>query len=259
MARVFGPITSKQKMSFDKSFSRINGQPLDATEIFYSYQDAVTYAQSNTAYVGQKVVVVDTTNETVTHYSIELDSSLKGIGVVTLGDGYSIELSDQSILMLHDWKKFYYQHTSEVQPDGTHYIKVSGFKAGLVPRVIAAQQPNEYELAWFEPEISTQEILDEINQLSTDVENLQIQYTELVNGTIADIQADIQDLYDTKVDTVQATENNILIADGNGGLKNSEKTIGGATLSADPDANTAATEVAVQTAINAAKLVWEQF
>ena len=68
-------------MSFGKSFSRLNGQPLDKSEIWYNdFEELVEYAQTDGAFVGQKVVYIDTANNTVTHYSIEIDGTLKEIG-----------------------------------------------------------------------------------------------------------------------------------------------------------------------------------
>jgi hypothetical protein len=68
-------------MSFAKSFSRIKGQPLDKSEIWYNdFEELVKYAQTDGAFVGQKVVYIDTVNNTVTHYSIEIDGTLKEIG-----------------------------------------------------------------------------------------------------------------------------------------------------------------------------------
>ena len=82
MARIYGEIGASALMTFDKSFSRSNGQPLDSTEVFYDYDKAVAYAATDVAYVGQKIVVVETKDEvtTVTHYGIEADNSLKEIG-----------------------------------------------------------------------------------------------------------------------------------------------------------------------------------
>ena len=72
MAKIYGEIGASALMTFDKSFARSNGQPLDSTEVFYSKAAAETYAAGEVAYVGQKVVVVETVGEVtkVTHYGI---------------------------------------------------------------------------------------------------------------------------------------------------------------------------------------------
>lgn len=82
MAKNYGEIGASAKMTFDKSFTRANGQPLDSTEVFYSKAEADVYAATDVAYVGQKIVVIETVdgNEVVTHYSIEPDGKLKEFG-----------------------------------------------------------------------------------------------------------------------------------------------------------------------------------
>jgi hypothetical protein len=99
MARIYGEIVSSALMTFDKSFARSNGQPLDSTEIFYSLVSAQEYALTDVAYVGQKIVVVETKDDvtTVTHYGIEADGSLKELGAIPVGDDLTIEVVDGKI------------------------------------------------------------------------------------------------------------------------------------------------------------------
>ena len=99
MARIYGEILSSALMTFDKSFSRSNGQPLDSTEIFYSLAAAQDYAATDVAYVGQKIVVVETVDDvtTVTHYGIEAGNSLKELGAIPVGDGLTVEVVDGKI------------------------------------------------------------------------------------------------------------------------------------------------------------------
>lgn len=99
MARIYGEIASSALMTFDKSFARSNGQPLDSTEIFYSLVAAQDYAKTDVAYVGQKIVVIETVDEvtTVAHYGIEADNSLKELGSIPVGDGLTIEVVDGKI------------------------------------------------------------------------------------------------------------------------------------------------------------------
>ena len=82
MAKNYGKIGASALMTFDKSFSRSNGQPLDSTEVFYSKAEADAYAATDVAYIGQKIVVIETVSgaTVVTHYSIEPDSTLKELG-----------------------------------------------------------------------------------------------------------------------------------------------------------------------------------
>lgn len=88
MAKNYGEIGASAKMTFDKSFTRANGQPLDSTEVFYSKTDAEAYAATDVAYIGQKIVVIETANgvTTVTHYSIEPGGTLKEFGGGGAGD-----------------------------------------------------------------------------------------------------------------------------------------------------------------------------
>lgn len=58
MAKSYGSVASNSLMTFDKSFTRANGQPLDSTEVYYSLIDAKTYAATDQAYVGQVLSVV---------------------------------------------------------------------------------------------------------------------------------------------------------------------------------------------------------
>ena len=81
-------------MSFGQSFSRLNGQPLDNTSIYYSKDDADAYALTAKAYVGQPVAVIDETAGTTTMYVVGV-SGLEQIG--SLPDGLSLELYDGKI------------------------------------------------------------------------------------------------------------------------------------------------------------------
>ena len=101
MAKLYGEIKASELMTFDKSFARSNGQPLDSTEVFYSLTEAQDYASTDVAYIGQKIVVIETANEetTVTHYSIETDNSLKELGVTL---GVRAELTKDEIELLRD-------------------------------------------------------------------------------------------------------------------------------------------------------------
>lgn len=103
MARIYGEILSSALMTFDKSFSRSNGQPLDSTEIFYSLVAAQDYAKTDVAYVGQKIVVIETADEvtTVTHYGIEPDNSLKALGSSVAGDEGTIVVAEDGTVSLY--------------------------------------------------------------------------------------------------------------------------------------------------------------
>lgn len=95
MAKIFGKhrevdFAPGNLMSFGKSFSRMGGQPLDESEVWYDYDALVEFAAGNAAYVGMKVVYVDESKSKVYQYSVQLDGSLKEIGVAPIGDNSSI-------------------------------------------------------------------------------------------------------------------------------------------------------------------------
>jgi hypothetical protein len=106
MAKLFGKVpatdfAATNLMSFGKSFSRLNGQPLDKSEIWYDDLQALKdYALTDAAYVGQKVVYVDTTNNKVYHYGIELDGNLKEIGTSPIGDEDTVVVAEDGTVSL---------------------------------------------------------------------------------------------------------------------------------------------------------------
>jgi hypothetical protein len=52
MAKIYNDFQPANLMSFAKSFARLNGQPLDKSEIWYNLADAQDYAATEAAYVG---------------------------------------------------------------------------------------------------------------------------------------------------------------------------------------------------------------
>lgn len=81
MAKLYDENFSKSLMSFGKSFSRLNGQPLDDSSVYFSYAEAVEYAASASAYVGQPIAVIDKANNTAKLYLIENEAGgLQEIG-----------------------------------------------------------------------------------------------------------------------------------------------------------------------------------
>lgn len=66
-----GGIPSNQLMTFVKSFAMAGGKPLDSREIFNSYQAAYNFALTSDAYIGQKLVVIDSKDNSTKHYSVE--------------------------------------------------------------------------------------------------------------------------------------------------------------------------------------------
>jgi hypothetical protein len=99
MAKLYGEIAKSALLTLDKSFSRALGQPLDASEVYYSLEAAQTYAATPAAYVGQKIVVIE--DNKVTHYSVEdAAGTLKEVGVRPVGDGKSITVSAEGVVSI---------------------------------------------------------------------------------------------------------------------------------------------------------------
>ena len=71
MAKIYTDFQPANLMSFAKSFARLNGQPLDKSEIWYSSAEAQAYATTDAAYVGQILAVIDAENNTVSFYGIQ--------------------------------------------------------------------------------------------------------------------------------------------------------------------------------------------
>lgn len=100
MAKLYGEIAAKSLLTLDKSFARANGQPLDASEVYYSLEAAKTYAAGAQAYIGQKIVVVE--DGVVTHYGIEdAAGNLKELGSKPVGDNSTIVVADNGTISLN--------------------------------------------------------------------------------------------------------------------------------------------------------------
>ena len=183
MAKLYGEIAAKALLTLDKSFARANGQPLDASEVYYSLAEAKAYAATAQAYIGQKIVVIE--NNIVTHYSVEdAAGNLKELGAKPIGDEKSIEVSS-GVIAIHDFGKAFYKYVPEVKDEETgevtkeaSYEKVevsesNPWKAGLEPKVVT--ENSQLVIGWFEPNPTT-------------IEGVNDQVTA-VQGTVADIEA----------------------------------------------------------------------
>ena len=99
MAKLYGEIAAKALLTLDKSFARANGQPLDASEVYYSKAAAETYAATAQAYIGQKIVVIE--NGVVTHYSVEdTAGTLKELGSKPVADGTTVAIDESGKITL---------------------------------------------------------------------------------------------------------------------------------------------------------------
>lgn len=175
MARIYGEILSSALMTFDKSFSRSNGQPLDSTEIFYSLVAAQDYAKTDVAYVGQKIVVIETVDEvtTVTHYGIESDNSLKALGSSVAGDESTIVVAEDGTVSLYGVDGLELTRTGE---DGNE--------------VAITYQPLYVngKLTWVEPSATTVEgLAAEIEGLKSRVGTVEVTIGNAEGGLVKDV------------------------------------------------------------------------
>ena len=204
MAKIYNDFASANLMSFAKSFARLNGQPLDKSEIWYSLAEAQAYAATDAAYVGQILAVIDSENNKVVFYGIQdAAGTLKEVGSTPIGDDLSIEIVD-GVIQLKNFGKKYYAYVPAVKDEETgeileasKYVPVEGFKAGLEPRVVLDGE--DLVIAWYEPGSETIEdvaaniesvskVVDELDETLNAEGGLVDQVDELKNqvGTAAD-------------------------------------------------------------------------
>lgn len=228
MAKIYNDFASANLMSFAKSFARLNGQPLDKSEIWYSLAEAQAYAATDAAYVGQTLAVIDSENKNVVFYGIQdAEGTLKEVGSAPVGDNLSIEIADGKV-QLKNFGKEYYAYVPAVKDEEgniteeSKYVLTEGFKAGLEPRVIIDGE--NLVIAWYEPGSETIEdvatnvesvskVVDELDKVLNAEGGLIDQVDELKDqvGTAADDAGnaatglykeleDLADVVDTKAD-----------------------------------------------------------
>lgn len=203
--------TFNSKLDWAMPFQRTGNFPLDRTDLFSSYADAVKYAAGDTSdpdsralcgtsYVGQVITVFE--NDVVTVYKIEADRSLSEVGKATLGDQKTIDLGDGNKLSLHNFGKQYYKWVnatgepgSEGYVAGHHELQIvdqdNPWISGLEPKSVSAVGGG-FELAWYQPSPTTVEGLNSIvNTIQTDMQtantNINKLQTEVGNdGTVGE-------------------------------------------------------------------------
>ena len=180
-------------MGLPMNIARGNPIPLDKSEIWYSYEDMVAYAQTDpVAYVGQILGLVDEANGSAKAYIIlNAAGDLQEVGAAILVDETTIVLKDDDTLSLKDFGKRYYRYVEATgsEEDGNfvaaHYEiqEVDAehpWKAGLEPKV--ARENNTLVLGWYEPNPTT---------------------IEGVNAQVAGIQSAVNDLTSTVEEVVE--------------------------------------------------------
>ena len=146
-------------MEFPLSISRQNAFPLDRNSVFYSQQDAETYATTNaTSYVGQPIAVVDEEEEIVNFYVIGFDGTLNEVGAKVVVDGKTIK-----------------------NENGT--ISLYGFeavtKAGMQVRSVS-DGTGGFRLEWFEPSGTTiEDVAARVDTLETEMDSVESDITAL--------------------------------------------------------------------------------
>lgn len=121
MAKIYGyndavDFAAKNLITFNGSFARGAGQPLDKTAVWYpkdgvsGYDRAAAYAATEAAYVGQELAVIDVvyaedgttvTGTTVKFYGIQdAAGTLKELGAVPVGDESTIEVDNEGRISL---------------------------------------------------------------------------------------------------------------------------------------------------------------
>lgn len=121
MAKIYGhndavDFAAKNLITFNGSFARGAGQPLDKTAVWYpkdgvsGYDRAVAYAATEAAYVGQELAVIDVayaedgttvTGTTVKFYGIQdAAGTLKELGAVPVGDESTITVDEDGKISL---------------------------------------------------------------------------------------------------------------------------------------------------------------
>lgn len=178
MAKIYNDFQPINLVSFAKSFARLNGQPLDKSEIWYSLAEAQAYAATEAAYVGQILAVIDTENNKVVFYGVQDTlGTLKEVGSTPVGDELSVEIVD-GVIQLKGFGTQYYAYVPAVKNpetgeiiESSKYVLTDGFKAGLEPRVIANE--DKLVLAWYEPGTETvEDIAANIESVSKTVDGL---------------------------------------------------------------------------------------
>ena len=113
-------------MSMPKAMSRGYAIPLDASSVWYSYDEMANYAKNNPiAYVGQILSLV-TEQETITYIIENVNGNLKRLdnnSADILTDGESIEATD-GCLSLKNWKKKYQKWVASEDGTNGHYEEV---------------------------------------------------------------------------------------------------------------------------------------
>ena len=169
-------------MGLPMNIARGNPIPLDNSEIWYSYEEMLNYAQTNpVAYVGQILGLVNEADNTATAYIIlNTDGEVKEVGKATVVDNTTIVINEET-LSLKDFGKRFYKYIPATEDKEASYTLVevsteNPWKAGLEPKVVS--ENGQFVLGWYEPNPTT---MDGVNAQIAGIQNTVVDLTNTTN------------------------------------------------------------------------------
>ena len=172
-----------KSMGLPMNIKRGNPWPLDASSVWYSYDEMKAYAEDakGVAYVGQILALVDENNIAEAYIISDDKGTLKPVGSGVVVDNKTIMIEEEAI-GLKDFGKRFYKYVPEVKNDEGTVTKEAGYElvevsetnpwvAGLEPRVVS--EDGQFVLGWFEPNPTTIEgVNNQVSALQTTVADL---------------------------------------------------------------------------------------
>lgn len=181
-------MASYQKISnildFAVSFNPLSAFPIDARSMFGSKAaaeaaaaTAVNAGSSESAYYfGQTLTVFE--DDVATSYLIQGDGTLKETGSTVLADNKSILIQDNVVSLYDFGKQYYAYHEADETHASSWYELVTGWKAGLTPRVVSSD--SGYALAWYEPSTTTIEgVSESISTMRTEMDTMKTRVDDI--------------------------------------------------------------------------------
>lgn len=187
-----------KSMGLPMNIKRGNPWPLDASSLWYSYDEMKTYAEdtAGVSYVGQILALVDEEKNTATAYIIaDANGTLKQVGAGPLVDNKTIIVNEETDeIGLKDFGKRFYKYIPEEKDLETGLVlKEAEYKlvevseqlpwtAGLEPRVVS--EDGKLVLGWFEPNPTTIEgVNNQVSSIQSSVADLQ----QVVEGLVGEV------------------------------------------------------------------------
>lgn len=204
-----------KSMGLPMNIKRGNPWPLDASSLWYSYDEMKAYAKDadSVAYVGQILGLVDEENDSAEAYIIaDSNGTLKpiGSGAITVDSKTIMIDSESDEIGLKDFGKRFYKYIPEAKDDEGNVILEASYEltevsdanpwaAGLEPRVVS--ENGVLVLGWFEPNPTTIDgVNNQVSSLQTSVSDLQKVAEDLVAEI--DKKANAADVF-TKNETLE--------------------------------------------------------